>query len=226
VVELSLSTAFVTHWFIPRLTEFHEAFPTIDLRFQLISGTLRGAPGNVDLAMRMGTGESEDYHGWPFAPELVVPVSSPAYLRAHGTLEEPVGELGHVLLHFSDPLLDWELFWGGALNRRMPGKTWPDKTWPEKTWPEKTWIEFSDYAVVLQAAMNGEGIAPGWVSAASRALAEGKLVPASTRRVRTGKSYHLVASRARPLRDVVLAIRDWMIAEMRHDMEKIAPLLR
>ena len=58
VVELSLSTAFVTHWLIPRLSEFHRAFPEVDLRFQLISGTLRGAPGNVDLAMRMQTAEA------------------------------------------------------------------------------------------------------------------------------------------------------------------------
>ena len=82
VVELSLSTAFVTHWLIPRLREFHEAFPEVDLRFQLISGTLRGPPGNVDLAMRMTSPEAEaNYHSWPFGPEFVMPVCSPAYLR-------------------------------------------------------------------------------------------------------------------------------------------------
>ena len=212
VVELSLSTAFVTHWLIPRLSEFHLAFPEVDLRFQLISGTLRGAPGNVDLAMRMHTPEHDaDHHSWRFAPEIVVPVCSPSYAAAHGTLEAPLRETGHVLLHLADPLLDWDMFWGGVARRRTK---------------RAIWLEFTDYAVVLQGAMNGEGIALGWITVVARALGEGKLVPASERRVRTGRDYHLFAPRAKPVRDVVLAIRDWMIAQMQLDMERVGDLLR
>jgi LysR family transcriptional regulator, glycine cleavage system transcriptional activator len=211
VVELSLSTAFVTHWLIPRLSAFHQAFPEVDLRFQLISGTLRGAPGNVDLAMRMQTAEHDaDHHSWRFAPEVVLPVCSPSYAATHGTLEAPSRGTEHVLLHLADPLLDWEMFWGGARRRT----------------PRALWLEFSDYAVVLQGAMNGEGIALGWLTVVARALGEGKLVPASERRVRTGRDYHLFAPRAKPVRDVVLAIRDWMVAQMQLDMERIDDLLR
>jgi DNA-binding transcriptional LysR family regulator len=213
VVELSLSTAFVTHWLIPRLQEFHDAFPEVDLRFQLISGTLRGPPGNVDLAMRMMSADAEaNYHSWPFGPEFIIPVCSPRYLRSHGTLERPSGEKGHVLLHLSDPLLDWEKYWGGTLASRRT--------------PSITWIEFSDYAVVLQAAMNGEGIALGWITAASRALAEGKLVAASERRIQTGRSYHLYAPRTKPVREVVLAIRDWLVGQMQGDLRKLAKLVK
>lgn len=212
VVELSLSTAFVTHWLIPRLSEFYRIFPEVDLRFQLISGTLRGAPGNVDLAMRMLSGEADsDSHSWRFAPELVMPVCSPAYAAAHGRLDAQSSETDHVLLHLSDPLLDWDMFWGPTTRRRLP---------------RATWLEFSDYAVVLQGAMNGEGIALGWITVVARALSDGKLIPASDRRVRTGRDYHLFAPRAKPLREVVLAIRDWMIVEMQRDMDGIADLLR
>jgi LysR family glycine cleavage system transcriptional activator len=212
VVELSLSTAFVTHWLIPRLSEFYREFPEVDLRFQLISGTLRGSPGNADLAMRMHTAEHEsDHHSWRFAPEFVMPVCSPSYAAAHGTLEVPLQPGGHVLLHLADPLLDWDMFWGGMARRRTP---------------HATWLEFTDYAVVLQGAMNGEGIALGWITVVARALGEGKLVPASGRRVRTGRDYHLFAPRAKPVRDVVLAIRDWMIAQMQRDMDQVADLLR
>jgi DNA-binding transcriptional LysR family regulator len=212
VVELSLSTAFVTHWLIPRLSEFHRAFPEVDLRFQLISGTLRGAPGNVDLAMRMHTPEHDaDHHSWRFAPEIVLPVCSPSYAAAHGTLEAPLRDSGHVLLHLADPLLDWDTLWGGVARRRTK---------------RAIWLEFTDYAVVLQGAMNGEGIALGWITVVARALGEGKLVPASERRVRTGRAYHLFAPRAKPVRDVVLAVRDWMIAQMQLDMERVGGLLR
>jgi DNA-binding transcriptional LysR family regulator len=212
VVELSLSTAFVTHWLIPRLSEFHRAFPEVDLRFQLISGTLRGPPGNVDLAMRMHTMEHEaDHHSWRFAPEIVMPVCSPSYAAAHGTLETPLQAAGHVLLHLADPLLDWDTFWGSVVRRRTK---------------RAIWLEFSDYAVVLQGAMNGEGIALGWITVVARALGDGKLVPASERRVRTGREYYLFAPRAKPVRDVVLAVRDWMIGQMQLDMERVDGLLR
>jgi DNA-binding transcriptional LysR family regulator len=210
VVELSLSTAFVTHWLIPRLAEFQRAFPEVDLRFQLIAGTLRGGPGTVDLAMRMETETSGESHAWPFAPELIVPVCSPAYLKAHGALDRAQRDARHTLLHFADPQLDWDSVWGGLVSRRSANKTW---------------IEFSDYAVVVQAAMNGEGIAPGWITVVSRALRQGTLVPACATRIATGRSYHLVASRTRPVREVTLAICDWLTAQMREDMAVLAPVL-
>jgi DNA-binding transcriptional LysR family regulator len=210
VVELSLSTAFVTHWLIPRLAEFQKAFPEVDLRFQLIAGTLRGGPGVVDLAMRMEPETTADTHSWPFAPELIVPVCSPSYRKTHGELTKAQRDNRHTLLHFADPLLEWDVLWGGMVSRRTPNKTW---------------IEFSDYAVVVQAAMNGEGIAPGWITVVSRALRHGMLVPACGTRIRTGRSYHLVASRARPVRDVTVAICEWLSAQMRQDLEQLAPML-
>jgi DNA-binding transcriptional LysR family regulator len=210
VVELSLSTAFVTHWLIPRLAEFQSVFPEVDLRFQLIAGTLRGAPGTVDLAMRMQAENAADFHTWRFAPELILPVCSPSYLKAHGRLDSARRDSRHTLLHFADPALDWDLLWGGMVTRRTPNTGL---------------IEFSDYAVVVQAAMNGEGIAPGWISVVSRALRQGTLVPACDTRIRTGRSYDLVASRARAVRGVTLAICDWLTGQMRQDMEILAPLL-
>ncbi len=208
-VELSLSTAFVTHWFIPRMQAFYRDFPSVDLRFQLLSGSLRGPAGDVDLAMRRPPETDGDYHSWHFSPELVIPVASPGYLARNGPLDG-APEAAHTLLHFDDPLIDWSLFWGEAARRRMP-------------W--RSWVQFSDYAVVLQAAMNGEGVALGWLSVVSRALAEGTLVPASRRHVTTASAFHLLAPRSRPLREVVQAIRAWMTREMAADLAAIEPLL-
>jgi LysR family glycine cleavage system transcriptional activator len=209
VVELSLSTAFVTHWLVPRLASFHQSFPSVDLRFQLIPSNLRGGPGSVDLAMRMKGEHDADYHSWHFAPELIIPVCSPGYLVEHKPLLGLPGESGHTLLHLSDAHFDPQTLWGAT-------------TVPIA---RQTWLEFSDYAVVLQAALSGGGVAPGWISVVSRALADGTLVPASPLRVRTGKHFHLLASRGKPLRDIVVAIRDWLLDQMRQDMARVAPLI-
>ena len=208
VVELSLSTAFVTHWFVPRMREFQAAFPDVDLRFQLISGALRGSVGSVDLAMRK-TGDDEiDEWTWPFCQEIVLPVCSPSYLKAHGAFDaEPPGQ-GHVLLELPDSEINWRTI---------------DRT--ARPTSRCDWIEFSDYAVVLQTAMSGQGVALGWMSAISRMLVDRTLVPASARRVLTGKTFSLIAPRGRPARDVVLRIRDWMMEEMRKELCSLAPLL-
>src|SRR5690606_19034421 len=41
-IVLSASSAFATHWFMPRLAGFRQRFPRVDIRFQLISGPLQG----------------------------------------------------------------------------------------------------------------------------------------------------------------------------------------
>jgi len=41
-VTLSLSSAFTTHWLMPRMDKLQRRFSNVDLRFQLISGSLRG----------------------------------------------------------------------------------------------------------------------------------------------------------------------------------------
>lgn len=210
VVELSLSTAFVTHWFVPRMRAFQQAFPDVDLRFQLISGALRGPVGNVDLAMRRCRPADADDWTWTFAPEIVLPVCSPAYLEAHGALETGTARKGHVLLQLSGTEIDWQTMLAGGLHAAIP---------------PGNWIEFSDYAVVIQTAMSGQGIALGWVSAVSRCLLDGALMPASRHCTITGNVFGLIAPRGRPVRPIVARIRDWMIAEMRSDLDRLAGLL-
>ncbi|MGY3368637.1 DNA-binding transcriptional LysR family regulator [Bradyrhizobium sp. GM2.4] len=39
-VTLSVSSAFTTHWLMPRIDKLQKQFPQVDLRFQLISGAL------------------------------------------------------------------------------------------------------------------------------------------------------------------------------------------
>ncbi|BBK30129.1 DNA-binding transcriptional LysR family regulator [Stella humosa] len=209
-VTLSLSSAFVTHWFVPRLGAFNAAFPTIDLRFELISGALRGPATNVDLATRMLADEDPLYHRWDFAPEIVVPVCSPAYLRAHGPLDHASDGAGHTLLNLTDRQLEWTALWGEIGQRRSR---------------QASWLEFPDYAVVVQAAMNGEGIALGWLGVVASQIRNGALVPASARRIATGRTHHLIAPRARAIRQVVLDIRDWLTAGMADDIAAVMPCL-
>jgi hypothetical protein len=41
----------------------------------------------------------------------------------------------------------------------------------------------------------------------------------------TGRTFSLIAPRGRPVREIVLRIRDWMMEEMRKELRSLAPLL-
>ncbi|MEF0943781.1 LysR substrate-binding domain-containing protein [Rhizobium sp. BR 362] len=212
VVTLSLSSSFAAHWLVPRLGAFKARFPDVDLRFDLISGIMRGVPDNIDLATRIISDDDPHYYWWDFAPEVIVPVCSPAYLEAHGKLNHEGNGHGHVFLHLTDhDLREWGRIWGSVANR---------------TTMKGSWHEFSDYAVILEAAIRGEGIALGWVSVISTALLNGTLSPASDRLFKTGRHHRLIAPRSRSLRPIVPEISEWLALQMVKELEQLADLLK
>jgi DNA-binding transcriptional LysR family regulator len=202
-VTLSVSSSFVAHWLLPRLSELHAAFPQIDIRFDLVPGLLRSVPENVDLATRVIADDDPHYHRWFFAPEIIFPVCSPAYLEAHGKLDHEGDGRGHVFLWLTESPPHWARKWGNAARRSSS---------------KGVWHEFTDYSVILQAALNGEGVALGWLSVVSRCLLKGSLVPASNLIIRTGRDHSLIAPRTKPLDARVEEVALWLRAQMATDL--------
>lgn len=201
-VMLSFSSSFATHWLLPQWRDFKAAFPAVELRLDLVQGMLGEVPPAADIATRIVDPDDPRFHIWPFAPEIVLPVCSPAYLADRG----PLGTVpqGHVFLNLDDAHAD---HWRKVL-ACPPGRA-------------GQWHSFSDYSVALQAAERGEGIALGWVSVVSRALREGTLVRASDRVIRTGRTHSLIAPRARALRPVIPQVCEWLAARMADDLADI-----
>lgn len=203
-VTLSLSNGFTSHWLMPRYVAFQEAVPGINLRFQLTGAILQGDVDQVDLGMRMHD-PSHGLQHWDFCPEVVLPVCSPDYLARMGALDAAADTGAHTLIHLTATTLDWEDYCarsGPSFERAGPA------------------LGFSDSALVLQAALLGQGVALGWLSAVSYALRSGLLVPASARAVPTARTYDLVA-RPGPLREEVLRVRDWLLDQMRADLREV-----
>ncbi|MEH3143879.1 MAG: LysR family transcriptional regulator [Methylobacterium frigidaeris] len=198
-VTLSLSSAFATHWLMPRIDTLQDAFPTVDFRFQLIPGALGGPVDSVDLGMRYVEGPDLDHEALFLMNEVMLPVCSPAYLAGSTA---GAGRSTMVNLTAAGP----------ARTRALePGPGWTGA---------RASLNFSDYAVVVQAALLGQGVALGWLNVVSHWLVTGDLVPAGEGLTRTARVCQLVHLRARPLRRSVAAVRDWIVAEMRADIAK------
>jgi DNA-binding transcriptional LysR family regulator len=201
-ITLSLSSAFTTHWLMPRIDKLQRRFPNVDLRFQLIPGSLRGPVENVDLGMRFRDRDDATSNGALVMKEVMLPICGPLYRDA--AAEDP-GE-GNTIIKLADSPGDWAAQYPAFLTRRLgPAKT----------------LNFSDYAVVVQAALLGQGIALGWLTVASHWLLTGALVPASEALSTTRRLCELIHPKDRPIRPVAIEIRDWIIEQMRNDMSAI-----
>ncbi len=205
-VSLSVSTAFTTHWLMPRMHKLHEALPSVDLRFQLIAGPIRGPVEDVDLGMRFVSGDDVDHRATLIIPEILVPVCSPAY-REHALRESDEGDgFGDTLISLSESPTDWFSHFP-SFQRRSNRPT--------------NSLLFSDYAVVLQAALLGQGVAVGWLNVVCHWLNMGALVPAQKDVVVTGRLCHIIRSRKRPLRPAVSDVIDWILEQTKADLAQV-----
>src|SRR5471032_3273393 len=190
-VTLSVSTAFTTHWLMPRMNRLNQAFPSVDLRFQLISGRIGGPLVDVDLGMRFMTQDEIGANSVLVMPEALLPVCNRRY---HDQALMDDGERG------------WhDRFAAFAGHKRCAASM----------------LSFNDYAIVVQAALLGQGIALGWLNVVSHWLAEGALLPAEQELLVTSRRCCLVSPESRPMRPIVEAIRAWIVEETRADMRTV-----
>jgi len=204
VVILSISSGMATHWLMPRYSLFKQSFPDVDLQFQLIPGRVEGPLAGCDLGLRVTSGaESKRQSGW-FAPERVIAVGAPEYLRQYGSLLAP--RQTHTLINLSNHWFGWSDF-AHATGLHLPAVH------------ER--LTFSDYSVVLQVALGGQGLALAWTSVAAKLILEGLLVAASGKIVRTDRNYHFMLNPQRPDRQNVRDVCDWLVAEMRKDEDEL-----
>jgi DNA-binding transcriptional LysR family regulator len=137
--------------------------------------------------------------------EVMIPVCSPSYLKA-AKRDASTRAGGNTVIQLTDSPTDWAA-------RYAPFKT--GRAGPDKT------LTFSDYAVVIQAALLSQGIAFGWLTVVSHALTTGALLPAASTLTRTSRRCVLLGSSRRALRPIVAEIRAWIITELQREIQAI-----
>src|SRR4030095_8730693 len=81
-LTLACSESIMMYWLLPRLNRFKDAYPEVELRFNMSHGPVDFARDNVSVAIRLSSIEApKDVVRTDVAPEWVGPVCSPEYLR-------------------------------------------------------------------------------------------------------------------------------------------------
>ena len=168
-LRLALTPTFARSVVIPRLREFTEAYPEIDLTMQVSIPLLDVVAEDADLTVRFGAGRYADLEYVCLAKDVVTPMASPAFVREHGPFEV-AQDLA------SQPLL------------RSPLEPW--RTWfaaHRLDWPEPVdGSQFNDIGLMCDAAAAGMGIALVRLKLGAPWLENGSLVRLGSSEVFTG----------------------------------------
>jgi LysR family transcriptional regulator, glycine cleavage system transcriptional activator len=212
-LTVSTTVSFASLWLIPRLPAFRAAHPAIDVYVSANDRMVDLAKGDVDVAIR--------YLAHPRAPdnatflfgERFMPVASPALVKRGPRLAKPEDLARHVLLHFDDPegrtpWINWSawLAANGAPDLKAAGA-----------------LRFSLYDQVIQAAIDGQGVALGRIPLISGVLDRRQLVAPFGKRYDAPRGYYAIPAPHANAQSEVVAFIAWLRKESAKSDEKRKP---
>ncbi|MGY0571038.1 transcriptional regulator GcvA [Bradyrhizobium sp. RDM12] len=199
VLTVSTLASLAAKWLLPRLTDFQEAHPGIDVRITTSTSLVDFQRDDVDAAIRYGRGQWPGLRAdWLMADELF-PVCSPSLLRGDKPLRQPDDLRGYPLLHTSNANSDdWRLWLTAA---GLPADI-----------AKQPGITFDMIFMTIQAAIDGIGVAMGRTSYVSDDIAKGRLVVPFKIALPADAGFYLVSPEGRREAPKLAAFRQWMIA--------------
>ena len=205
-ITLFVSTALASHWLMSRIARFKHSYPEIQLRCITQDTDNEVHSGNFDLCIPLGQVSWEGFQRAKFHDEVITLVCSPEYLARSTELKDLNDLTKHALIHLEERYtsrLDWrKLFDNFGLNYRNSNA---DET-------------FNDYAIVLQAAMEGQGIALGWKPMVNSLIASGRLVAPLELEIETENPFYVLTPKDKINDKAIQLLRDWLLDEMKQSV--------
>jgi LysR family glycine cleavage system transcriptional activator len=204
LLTFSVQTDFALKWLIPRLPRFAARHPGVELHLVTAYRTLDLLSEDLDLAVRYldadGLAESAaNLRADPLLGADLMPVCSPA-LVPPGQPADPQMLRGVTLLHVLSVEDEWRRWLGAAGVSGVDAERGP---------------RFDSYALSVEAAAQGWGVALGRIGFVEADIAAGRLVAPFPTRLPGRRSWVLLTAH-RPRKPQVAALRAWLLAEARN----------
>lgn len=214
VVNLSVSTSLAYFWLLPRLPDFKRRHPSVELRVITTDSDDQVGRDDADLWIPLGLGPFPGLESSVFRPERVVPVASPELARGlpgfgadHTTTGgdartpwtvPPEALAAAPLLHLEERYrsrYDWWKWFARheiEVSGVLPG------------------YRSNDYSLVLQAALEGQGVAMGWLHIVTRLLDDRRLI-ALGEPIDTGQPFPILHRAGVELRPDAEDLLAWLV---------------
>jgi LysR family transcriptional regulator, glycine cleavage system transcriptional activator len=205
-ITVSTSPDFAAKWLVPRLGRFAEAYPEIELKLAALMHRVDFAREDVDLAIRHGDGQWPELDAVNLSAEELFPVCSPSLLTSRGGLHEPEDVLRFPLLHL-DARSDWSRWLetaGTSGEGLLHGPI------------------LNHASMLIDAAIDGQGIALARTLLAASDLIAGRLVRPFQVAIPLRKTYWIVCPKATRSLPKIVTFRDWLFDEVASDRQRLA----
>lgn len=179
---LAANPGIAQRWLMPRLASLQNVVADRDFHLWLFDRDSDLAEGGFDMAVHLGQRAPSDLQTAELFPEIGVPVASPDYAAANGlSVNSHASELRDARLLYLDSRDRSWMNWQGWFDaNRVDGPI------------AKPTVTYSNYALVLQDAVAGAGVALGWRYLVDDLVEEGQLVPVGPETPRPSSNYCLL----------------------------------
>jgi LysR family glycine cleavage system transcriptional activator len=201
-LTVSVAPSFAAKWLVPRLGRFETLHPQVDVWVSAGMELVDFNSGEIDLAVRYGSGRYPGLEVIRLMQETVVPVVNPELLERQ-PLVEPHDLAGHVLLHDGSPdaddsCPDWTMWLAARGVKGVDGSRGP---------------RFNQSSLVIEAAIGGRGVALAKRALAQADLDAGRLVSPLQIATAVDFAYYAVYPKAKGRLPQVKAFVGWLSAE-------------
>jgi LysR family glycine cleavage system transcriptional activator len=204
VLTVAVSPSFAAKWLLPRIERFHELCPETDVRLDTNLKLVDFVAQGVDIGVRYGRGDWPGLVSEKLMDEEIYPVCSPAWLAKNGKIARPDDLAGKSLIH--------DL----SVDANIGFASWAD--WLQRAGAKKVdaarGMQINNSAAVLQAAIDGHGVALARSVMAKEDLASGRLIRLFPKRTYAAElAYYIVYRAECASLPKLVAFREWLISE-------------
>jgi DNA-binding transcriptional LysR family regulator len=204
-ISVVASYAMASMWLLPRLPEFEERHPDIEVRILATDNPKSLHPSEFDIAVFYFRNPPRGMTATPLFRERVFPICSPAFFEKHTAQAEPAEIFATTLLcgDANDDALNWH--------------EWFCSVGMEPVEPRRR-LNLNNYLMQLQAALNGQGVALGWEQLTGDYLDSGLLIkPVPIELITTTCFYVLEPEEVLRPKPAVAVFRNWLLDLVKED---------
>jgi len=196
-LTVRLAPSLAAKWLSPRLDDFRQLHPGIDLSLTLGNEAVDFRRQPIDIAITYGKGDWKGVVSEHLLSIDFFPVCSPAVMHGNHPLLTPNDLQHHTLLH--DTSHESWVEWLG-----LAGASEVD--------PNRGTI-VDDTNVLIQAAMDGLGVALGSALFVTDRLTSGKLVKPFATTLQSNYAYYVVCPKSHLKKPEVAHFKSWLMAQ-------------
>ncbi|QIM63878.1 transcriptional regulator [Pasteurellaceae bacterium Orientalotternb1] len=200
ILTISVPQTFGMHWLVPRLNDFHQQFPEIEVRIKGVDQDEGLLGKEIDVAIYYGSGNWQNVESVRLTESPLVILASPKFLEQN-PLNKPEDLVGKTLLH--------------VFSRNKWKKVIDKFELKEQIDVDEIGSMFSHTFMALQAAMHQQGIAVANRLVAQHELEQGNLVEPFATGLNDEKSFYVVYPPQMASAEKVQRFVEWINTEVK-----------